>query len=272
MQALTDALAGMKVAHELHEQFESETKQKSVETTAKGETSVSSASVAPASVWSAPSKTLENQMRKLFRLIGTDDRSSADGEHVATLVNDAQSGKAQSRDIINALSVRSYEKERKARAEEVRRKVAETRSFHLRRVVQPAASVPGEPVPTEDDELCRILELVSEEDAAREKAALEPVAPIAPTQLAAAGGLRLPVVHSAKKLKELEAKRAMEVEQEAEFVTAFYVLDEESGLNDVGEFQPVQYVTPCYIFTCPCVRNRPLFNISGSILTKPFSM
>lgn len=243
MQALTEALASMKVAHELREQFESEMKTKAAQTTTQSESSISSATIPPPSVWSAPSKTLENKMRKLFRLIGTDDSSSADSAHVATIVNDAQSGRAHKRDIINALSVRSYEKERKARAEEVRRKVAETRSFHLRRVVQPVAVAPGEPIPTEDDELCRILELVSEEDAARERAS-EPKEPTAPTQIAATGGLRLPVVHSARKLKEIEAQRALEAEKEVqEFVTAFYVLDEEAGLGEIGEFNTVQYVS-----------------------------
>jgi len=244
MQELNEALVSMKVAHELHRQFEEDMKQKAPETTSNGESNTTVAHVAPPSVWSAPSKVLENKMRKLFRLIGTDDASSAHNGLASTLVNDAQSGRVHTRDIINALSARSYDKERKARAEEVRRRVAETRSFHLRRVIQPVAQVPGEPVSTEDDELCRILELVHEEDVRREREAENPVPRVTPTRLAATGGLQLPVVHSAKKLKELDAIRIAEAEKEAgEFVTAFYVLDEESGLADIGEFTTVQYVT-----------------------------
>jgi hypothetical protein len=249
MKALTEALQGMKVAKDLRSQFEDHLKSREPFTTSVQQEEAPSDTNPPAvppPIWSAPSKTLENQMRKLFRLIGTDDTSLPEGGRVSNLVNDVKSGKARHRDIINAISSRSYEKERKARAEEVQQKINETRSFHLLRVRQPVAAMPGEPVNDEDDEMCRILELVSHE---KTNTNSEATATPSTSKRPIAGGIQLPIVHSARKLKEMEAQQAVAAAvEESEFVTLYYVLDEGTALDAIGEFNSVQYVNFSFLF------------------------
>ena len=241
MEELTEALQGLKVAQEMHAQFEEhlrKTQQPVAPQPISTATSIPSDAVLPPPTWSAPSKTLENQMRKVFRLIGSDDSKSEEGRRVSTLVNDVQSGKAQKRDLLLAVS-KTYESERKNRMAETRKQLAETRSYHLRRIQQQVARLPGE-YEDPDDEMVRMLELVSEENALKQAAPSEPSPKKRPVPV---GGLQLPVVHSSKKLKEMEEQRKAEAALEAaEYINFFYVLDDDSPLAELGEFDSVQYV------------------------------
>lgn len=242
MQELTDALQGMKVAQDLHQQFKDHLVQ--TQTTEGDKTAISAATATskatgPPATWSAPSKTIENQMRKVFRLLGSDDSKSEEGRRVATLVNDAQSGRVRKRDLILAVNGKTYESERKKRMAEAQRIISEKRSFHLRRVEQVVARLPGEYADPED-EMVRMLELFSNEKETVPDASKA----VTPQKKSAPGALQLPVVHSAKKLKEQQLqKEADEAKEASEFVTFFYVLDDDAPLAELGEFDAVQYVS-----------------------------
>lgn len=242
MQELNDALQGLQVAQELHQQFKdhlAKTQQPNAPQPISVATEESKSTDKPAPVWSAPSKTLENQMRKVFRLLGSDDSSSEEGRRVATLVNDAQSGRVQKRQLMMAASAKTYEGERKKRMADNQRQIAEQRFYHLRRVDQKVARLPGE-FEDPDDEMVRILELVSETKTISKDATTAPAPQKKPTL---PGGLQLPVVHSAKKLQAAQAQKEADVAKEAEeYVTFIYVLDDDSPITELGEFDSVQYV------------------------------
>lgn len=242
MNELNEALQGLKVAQDLHQQFKehlakAQSSNAAISTATTAEDTTTSGKPAP--VWSAPSKTLENQMRKVFRLLGSDDSSSEEGRRVATLVNDAQSGRVQKRQLMMAASVKTYEGERKKRMADTQRQLAEQRSYHLRRVDQKVARLPGE-FEDPEDEMVRILELVSETTTKSQDA---PTTAAPAKRPAFPGGLQLPIVHSAKKLQAMQAQKEAEAAKEAEdYVTFFYVLDDDSPIAELGEFDAVQYV------------------------------
>lgn len=230
MKELTDALKELKVADELHQQFQAHLK---AQQPSKANNEIDKTqengpkTTVPPTVWSLPSKTLEKEMRKVFRLIGTDEDSK-------TLLNDVQSGRAKQRDIINAISKKSFEQERKARIAEFRKNLADQRSYHLLRVQQEVQRRPDEPV-DDDEGMCRILELVSKDKSEK----TEKPAPSKQSQV----GIQLPIVHSARKLKEMEQQRlAAEAADKDEYVTSYYVLDEYTQLEEIGDFTPLQYV------------------------------
>lgn len=245
MQELTDAMQGMTMAQELHKQYEEHVKNTTAsKATKQGEEAPSNEdkSGLPPLPWALPSKSLESKMRKVFRLIGSDDASKPEGDHVATVLNDAQSGKMQRRDILQSLKPRTYEDGLRKRTEEAQKRVVQTRLGHLRRLQQEVVRVPGEAI-DEDDELCRMLELVSDEYETNAKSEESSSKPVTPHKAASLGGLQLPIVHSAKKLKEMKEQEAIRAAQDAaEFVHHFYVLDDGASLNDLEAFDSVQYV------------------------------
>jgi hypothetical protein len=228
MKALSEALQGLKMAEELHTQFQAHLKSTTVIEPSTSQAVPSSSDekpVVPPPIWSAPSKTLEKQMRKVFRLIGSDHDSK-------TLINDVQSGRAGQRDILHAISKRTYDKERKARAEAFHKKISDQRSYHLMRVQQEIQRLPNEPVDN-DEGMCRIIELVSKD---KDEIVATPVKPARPSD-----GAQLPVVYSARKLKQMEQQRlAAKAAEKSDFETVYYVLDDEAPLADLGEFNPVQ--------------------------------
>lgn len=240
MQELSETLQGLKVAQELHQQFEEHLRQQRALHGTENEGSINNVqnkSTLPDPVWSAPSKTLENKIRRVFRLIGTDDAMHPEGDQIATLVRDVQSGRANRRDIQNILSKRSYDEERKSRTDETMEKNRETRSYHLRRVRSQINN--GIDERNNDDEPFKMLELIRTGESALTNQS--PNVSSIGARAVASGGIKLPVVYSAKKLKEEREALVMEATLGADSVTSYYILDEDAVPSQLDNFQAIKY-------------------------------
>lgn len=239
MQELTEALHSMNVAAELHMQFQEHLKQQQQQqpgaSAAPSTSGPQEKPGLPPPVWSAPSKTVERQMRKLFRLIGSDDGSRTGSQTISTLVNELQSGKAQKKDLLKTASARSYDQERKARGMESKGRAEALRAFHLRRVPIPQNAQDD----SVDDEPCKMLELVvAEEDMGQERTTMVENRYVRQIP----SGVKLPVVKSSRKIKEQAELKAQGMDYDPEYVTAYYVLDDETQLESLQDFQSVVYV------------------------------
>jgi hypothetical protein len=276
MQELTEALKGMKVAEELHEQFKAHLKQQSESKTSSStsaDTSTTSKPGLPESTWSAPSKSLESSMRKIFRLIGTDDASLPDGKRISALVSDLQSGRAQRKDIVKSMkSSKSYENSKQARVDEAKARLESQRSYHLRRVsnvLEPSQfDDKTNNLADEEEDLCKVLELVSKTKELPRPSPAQHSDPSIGARVVP-GGLKLPVVLSSRQVKENAEKKAAAAMGESEFVTSYYILEDgEDSFSDIADYQNIQYALISfmyYLFYSSCLPH---------ILTKPdiFSM